>query len=50
MFDLNELKLLRTSLDVISIKGSDAKYLAALQVKLEEEININSKPPKEGKK
>lgn len=46
MFDLNELQLLRTSLDVITIKGSDAKYVSILQSKIEEEINIKSKPPK----
>jgi hypothetical protein len=35
---LNELTFLRQSLDVVSISGKDAKFLANLQVKLEQEI------------
>jgi len=35
---LNELTFLRQSLDVVSINGKDAKFLANLQVKLEQEI------------
>jgi hypothetical protein len=38
MFELQELKVLRTSLNVIDIKGSNAQFLAKLQVKVENEI------------
>ena len=38
MFDKNELQVLRSSLDTIDIKGSNAQYLANLQIKLEQEI------------
>ena len=37
--DINELKVLRSSLDAIDIKGSNAQYLANLQIKLENEIS-----------
>ena len=37
--DINELKVLRSSLDTIDIKGSNAQYLANLQIKLENEIS-----------
>lgn len=36
-FTLNELVLLRQSLDVITITGKDAKFIASLQTKLEME-------------
>ena len=35
---LGEIQCLRQSLDVISIRGKDAKFVATLQVKLEREI------------
>ena len=35
---VNEIQLLRQSLDIISIKGTDAKFLANLQIKLESEL------------
>ena len=35
---LNEIQLLRQSLDIIRISGKDAKFVATLQVKLEREI------------
>ena len=35
---LNEIQLIRQSLDVISISGKDAKFVATLQVKLEREM------------
>ena len=38
MFDKNELEVLRRSLNVIDIKGSNAQYLANLQIKVEQEI------------
>jgi hypothetical protein len=34
-----ELQIIRQSLDVITIKGSDAQFIANLQYKLESEIN-----------
>jgi len=36
-FTLGELHLLRQSLDVITITGKDAKFVASLQTKLEME-------------
>ena len=38
MFDKNELEVLRSSLNIIDIKGSNAQYLANLQIKLEQKI------------
>lgn len=38
-FSLNEISLFRQLLDIIDIKGKDAKYIANLQIKLENEIN-----------
>lgn len=38
MFDKNELEVLRSSLNTIDIKGSNAQYLAKLQIKIEQEI------------
>ena len=35
---VNEIQLLRQSLDIISIKGTDAKFLANLQSKLDGEL------------
>jgi hypothetical protein len=35
---VNEIQLLRQSLDIISIKGSDSKFLTNLQIKLENEL------------
>jgi hypothetical protein len=34
----NELAFLRQSLDVVSVSGKDAKFLATLQVKIENEL------------
>lgn len=34
-----ELQILRQSLDAITIKGSDAQFIASLQYKLESEMN-----------
>lgn len=36
---VNEIQLLRQSLDIITITGKDAKFLASLQSKLERELN-----------
>lgn len=33
-----EIQLLRSSLDVITINGKDAKFVAGLQIKLEQEM------------
>lgn len=38
-YDVNELSVLRESLNYITIKGSDAQQVAALQVKLEQNIS-----------
>jgi len=37
-FGFNELQFLRQSLDLVSIKGTDAKFLASLQIKIEAEL------------
>lgn len=37
-FSFNELQFLRQSLDLVSIKGTDAKFLANLQIKIETEL------------
>ena len=34
---LNEMAFLRQALDLVTIKGNDAKFLANLQIKLENE-------------
>ena len=46
MYDIPELQLIRHALDVITIKGSDAKLLASLQTKIEDDIKLKSKPTK----
>ena len=38
-YDVNELSILRESLNYITIKGSDAQQVAALQTKLEQNIS-----------
>ena len=38
MFELQELQVLRSSLNVIDIKGSNAQFIANLQAKVENEI------------
>ena len=38
MFTREELQVLRNSLDIIEIKGSNAKFIAALQIKIEKEF------------
>jgi Tfp pilus assembly protein PilN len=37
-FTLPEITFLRQSLDLVTIKGTDAKFLAGLQIKLEHEL------------
>lgn len=49
---LPEIQTLRQSLDVITIAGKDAQFLAALQIKLESEIQqiANMQPAPQPKK
>ena len=44
-YDLNELRLIRVSLDSVTINGADAKFLASLQVMIESQIEEQTKPP-----
>jgi hypothetical protein len=37
-FTPNELNFLRQALDLVTVKGTDAKFLAGLQEKLESEL------------
>jgi len=39
MFNKEELQVLRSSLNVIDIKGSNARFVAALQIKIEQEFD-----------
>jgi hypothetical protein len=45
MFTIEELQVLRNSLDIIEIKGNSAKFVAALQIKLEQEFDRIQKEP-----
>ena len=50
MFGLEELQVLRSSLNIIEIKGSNAKFIASLQIKIEQELDkiqkeIEAGPP-----
>lgn len=38
MFTLAELTLMRQALDIITITGKDAQYVAQLQLKLEQQL------------
>ena len=58
MFSINltpqEISVLRQSLDTITLSGKDAKFIASLQIKLEQELGeiqkqINTPPVKSGK-
>lgn len=42
-FSPNELHFLRQALDLVTVKGTDAKFLAGLQIKLESELAEISK-------
>jgi hypothetical protein len=44
MFTIAELTLMRQALDVITITGKDAQYVAQLQVKIEQQL---TPPPQE---
>jgi len=37
-FTLNELIFLRQSLDLVSVQGKDVKFVASLQMKIEDEV------------
>jgi hypothetical protein len=49
MYELPELQLIRVGLDAVSIRGSDAKFLAQLQTKIEEQIQQALTPIKTNK-
>ena len=50
-FTPNELTFVRQALDLVSIKGTDAKFLANLQTKIEEElINLQKMAEEEEKR
>jgi hypothetical protein len=50
-FTPNELTFVRQALDLVSIKGTDAKFLANLQTKIEEElINLQKIAEEEAEK
>jgi len=47
----NEIVFIRQALDVVSVSGKDAKFLASLQVKIEQELlEIDSLKRKEEEK
>ena len=46
MFTLAELTLMRQALDVITITGKDAQYVAQLQVKIEQQLTPPPPPEK----
>ena len=48
MFNKEELQVLRNSLDIIEIKGNSAKFVAALQIKIEQEFIKIQKEIEEG--
>jgi hypothetical protein len=45
MFTLAELTLMRQALDVITITGKDAQYVAQLQLKIEQQFLDSTPPP-----
>jgi hypothetical protein len=58
MFSINltpqEISVLRQSLDTITLSGKDAKFIASLQIKLEQALGeiqkqVNTPPVKSGK-
>tara|TARA_R110001592_G_scaffold280297_1_gene547685 strand:- start:10 stop:216 length:207 start_codon:yes stop_codon:yes gene_type:complete len=51
MFTEEELSVLRNSLNIIEIQGSNAKFLASLQIKIENEFEkiVNLRKEKEEK-
>ena len=44
MYDLRETQLIRESLDLITIRGADAQFLAKLQLKIEKQLQKLSTP------
>ena len=39
MFTTQELSILRQALDTITLLGKDAKYIASIQIKIEQELD-----------
>jgi hypothetical protein len=39
MFTPQELSILRQALDTITLLGKDAKYIASIQIKIEQELD-----------
>ena len=48
MFTQEELQVLSSALNVIDIKGSNARFIAALQIKIEQEFTKLQKKFEEG--
>jgi hypothetical protein len=46
MYDLRETQLIREALDQITVRGADAKFVAQLQIKLENQLQKLATPPK----
>lgn len=44
MFTSQDLSVLRQSLDTITLTGKDAKYIASLQIKIEQELEKLTQP------
>ena len=44
MFTAQDLSVLRQALDTITLTGKDAKYIASLQIKLEQELEKLTQP------
>ena len=47
MFTINELQFIRGALDIVTIKGADAQFLAQLQLKIEKELTPPPPAPKD---
>jgi len=44
MFTTQDLSVLRQALDTITLTGKDAKYIASLQIKMEQELEKLTQP------
>lgn len=44
MFTAQDLSVLRQALDTITLTGKDAKYIASLQIKMEQELEKLTQP------
>lgn len=47
MYDLQETQLIQEAINYITIKGSDARFVANLQIKIEKQLQKLSTPPKQ---